>query len=209
MFFPIWIDEIGKNQDKSINETSVSSISADWSIESISIKSLNDFSRFIDWQIRYRFLSIHYSGSPMCHSTVSLKSILRLDNSILNFFLRLPTMWIPTPCRYRRQFLLRRFDCIPQKIAALSFCKLYSVSFLSPLSMLRVCILYTHPVSRRWSFNLNSGQNPLVSLITAFLKKDRVTIAHKEWLNHFKCTHVLSIHMVIKMKATPICCSGV
>ena len=29
MFLPIRIDEIGKNQDKSINETSVSSISTD------------------------------------------------------------------------------------------------------------------------------------------------------------------------------------
>ena len=39
MFLPIWIDEIGKNQDKSMNETSVSSISTDWSNQSISIKS--------------------------------------------------------------------------------------------------------------------------------------------------------------------------
>ena len=75
-----------KNQDKSINETSVSSISTDWSIESISIRSLNDFSRFIDWQIRYWFLSIDYSGSTVRQSTVSLKSILLLDNSILIFF---------------------------------------------------------------------------------------------------------------------------
>ena len=41
---------MGKNQDKSINETSVSSISTDWSI---SIKS--DLPIFID-------LSIDYSG---------------------------------------------------------------------------------------------------------------------------------------------------
>ena len=86
MFLPIWIDEIGKNKDKSINETSLSSISTDWSIQSISIKPLNDFSRFIDWQIRYRFLSIDYSGSTMRKFTVSVESILLLDNSILNFF---------------------------------------------------------------------------------------------------------------------------
>ena len=39
MYLPMQIEEIGKNQDKSINETSVSSISTDWSIQSISIKS--------------------------------------------------------------------------------------------------------------------------------------------------------------------------
>ena len=33
------IDEIGKNQEKSIKKRSVSSISTDWFIESISIKS--------------------------------------------------------------------------------------------------------------------------------------------------------------------------
>ena len=49
IFLPIWIDEIGKNQDKSINETSVSSISTDWSIQSISIKS--DLPIFIDLSI--------------------------------------------------------------------------------------------------------------------------------------------------------------
>ena len=38
-FSPIGIDEIGKNQDKLINGTSVSSISTDSSIQSISIKS--------------------------------------------------------------------------------------------------------------------------------------------------------------------------
>ena len=42
----IWIDKNGKNQDKSINETNVSSISTDWLIQSISIKS--DLSIFID-----------------------------------------------------------------------------------------------------------------------------------------------------------------
>ena len=49
MFLPIWIDEISKNQDKSINETSVSSISTDWSNQSISIKS--DLPIFIDLSI--------------------------------------------------------------------------------------------------------------------------------------------------------------
>ena len=49
MFFPIWIDKIGKIQDKSISEKSVSSISTDWSIQSISIKS--DLLIFIDVSI--------------------------------------------------------------------------------------------------------------------------------------------------------------
>ena len=49
MFLPIWIDEIGKNQDKSISEKSVSSISTDWSIQSISIES--DLLIFIDLSI--------------------------------------------------------------------------------------------------------------------------------------------------------------
>ena len=49
MFLPIWIDEIGKHEDKSINETSVSLISTDWSIQSISIKS--DLPIFIDLSI--------------------------------------------------------------------------------------------------------------------------------------------------------------
>ena len=49
MFLPIWIDEIGKNRDKSMNETSVSSISTDWSNQSISIKS--DLPIFIDLSI--------------------------------------------------------------------------------------------------------------------------------------------------------------
>ena len=50
------IDEIGKNQDKSIKKTSVSSISTDWSIQSISIKSdlpiFIDLSIFFDWLLR-------------------------------------------------------------------------------------------------------------------------------------------------------------
>ena len=198
VFLPIWIDKIGKNQDKSINETSVSSISTGWSIQSIAMKSLSDFSRLIDWQIDtdfYRETTPGYSEQ----STVSLKGILLLD--------RLPTMWIPTPCRYRRHFLLE-IRLYPPKYR----CFIIFVSYIQLVSSLPFRCpesVYTHPVWGRWSFNLNSGQNPLVSLITAFFKKDRVTIARKEWLNHFKCTHVLSIHMVIKLKATPICCSGV
>ena len=50
IYLPIWIDEIGKNQDKWINETSVSSISTVWSIQSKSIKS--DLPIFIDWILR-------------------------------------------------------------------------------------------------------------------------------------------------------------
>ena len=62
LFFPIWNDEIGKNQDKSINETSVSSISTDWSIQSISIKS--DLLIFIDlyWQIDTDFYRLTTPG---------------------------------------------------------------------------------------------------------------------------------------------------
>ena len=52
MFLAIWIDEIGRNLDKSINETSVSSISTDWWIQSIPIKSdMSDLPIFIDLSI--------------------------------------------------------------------------------------------------------------------------------------------------------------
>ena len=62
MFLPIWIDETGRNQEKSINETSVSSICTDWQIQSISIKS--DLPIFMIYWLtnRYRFLLIDYSG---------------------------------------------------------------------------------------------------------------------------------------------------
>ena len=43
------MDETGKNQDKWVNETSVSSISTDWSMQSISIKS--NLPIFIDLSI--------------------------------------------------------------------------------------------------------------------------------------------------------------
>ena len=64
MFLPIGIDEIGKNQDKSINETSVLSISTDSSIQSISFKSDLIYRFFSIYRMtnRYRFLSIDYSG---------------------------------------------------------------------------------------------------------------------------------------------------
>ena len=51
MFLPIWIDQIGKNQDKSLKETSVSSISTDW-------YQLNQIYRFLliyRLKNRYRF----------------------------------------------------------------------------------------------------------------------------------------------------------
>ena len=54
------MDEIGKNQDKSMNEASVSSISTHWSIQSISLKSDlpifivvdKSIPIFIDWLLR-------------------------------------------------------------------------------------------------------------------------------------------------------------
>ena len=62
MYLLISIDEIAKNQNKSINETSVSSISTDWSIQSISIKS--DLPIFFDLSIEKSIpiLVIDYSG---------------------------------------------------------------------------------------------------------------------------------------------------
>ena len=59
---PIWMDEMGKNQVKSINATSVSSISTDWSIQSIWIKSdlpiFIDLSIVIDWLFRETYAII-------------------------------------------------------------------------------------------------------------------------------------------------------
>ena len=60
MFIPIQIDKIGKNQDKSIKKMSVSSISTDLSIQSISIKS--DLPIFIDWQIDTDFYRLTIPG---------------------------------------------------------------------------------------------------------------------------------------------------
>ena len=62
MYLLISIDEIAKNQNKSINETCVSSISTDWSIQSISIKS--DLPIFFDLSIEKSIpiLVIDYSG---------------------------------------------------------------------------------------------------------------------------------------------------
>ena len=60
MFIPIQIDKIGKNQDKSIKKMSVSSISTNLSIQSISIKS--DLPIFIDWQIDTDFYRLTIPG---------------------------------------------------------------------------------------------------------------------------------------------------
>ena len=63
-----------KNQDKSINETSVSSISTDWSIQSIAIKS--DLPIFIDLAIDKSvpiFIDWLYSGVSQ-GSTISTVS---------------------------------------------------------------------------------------------------------------------------------------
>ena len=79
MFLPIWIDEIGKNQDKSISETSVSSISTDLSIQSISIKSdlpifidlliEKSTPTFIDWLLRaYAINQIQMTSQETCAS---------------------------------------------------------------------------------------------------------------------------------------------
>ena len=64
MFLLIWIDEIGKIKDKLLNETSVSWISTDWSLKSISIKS--DLPIFIDISIdkSITIFTIVYSGLP-------------------------------------------------------------------------------------------------------------------------------------------------
>lgn len=52
MYLPNEIDEIGKIRDKSMNETSVSSMSTtDWSVQSISIKSDIDLPIFIGLSI--------------------------------------------------------------------------------------------------------------------------------------------------------------
>ena len=47
--YPIWINEIGKNQDKLINVMSVSSISTDWSTQLMSVET--DLPIFIDLSI--------------------------------------------------------------------------------------------------------------------------------------------------------------
>ena len=62
MFLPMWINEISQNQDKLINEKSVSSISTNWSIQSISIKSFTDFYQFINWQIDTDFCQLTTPG---------------------------------------------------------------------------------------------------------------------------------------------------
>ena len=49
MFLLIWINETGKNQDKLINEMSVSSISTDWSPQLMSVET--DLPIFIDLSI--------------------------------------------------------------------------------------------------------------------------------------------------------------
>ena len=59
---PIQINEISNNQDKSINETSVSSISTDWSIQSIQSNQINRFLLIYRLTNRCQFLSIDYSG---------------------------------------------------------------------------------------------------------------------------------------------------
>ena len=86
-FSPIGIDEIGKNQDKLINGTSVSSISTDSSIQSISIKSdLPIFTIdksipiFIDW-----LLQGFYRPETVCHQKIVLKIksiVMRTTNNL-------------------------------------------------------------------------------------------------------------------------------
>ena len=62
MYLPISIDEIAKNQNKSINETCVSSISTDWSIQSISIKSDLPIFFYLSIEKSIPILVIDYSG---------------------------------------------------------------------------------------------------------------------------------------------------
>ena len=89
-FSPIGIDEIGKNQDKLINGTSVSSISTDSSIQSISIKS--DLPIFIDSSIDksipifiYWLLRGFYRPETVCHEKIVLKIesiVMRTTNNL-------------------------------------------------------------------------------------------------------------------------------
>ena len=71
MFLPIWIDEIGKNQDKSINETSV--IDFYRLIEPIDINQIRftDFYWFIDLQIDTDLYRLTTPGFRFRHCTTT------------------------------------------------------------------------------------------------------------------------------------------
>ena len=71
------INEIGKNQDKSIKKTSVSSISTNWSIQSISINS--DLPIFIDLSIDK---SIRWVNSAIYNWTLIIKSVCNNEQYI-------------------------------------------------------------------------------------------------------------------------------
>ena len=78
MFLPIWIDEIGKNQDKSINETSV--IDFYRLIEPIDINQIRftDFYWFIDRQIDTDFYRLTTPGFRCRHyTTTAWNSLVR------------------------------------------------------------------------------------------------------------------------------------
>ena len=98
MFLPMWINEISQNQDKSINEKSVSSISTNWSIQSISIKSFTDFYQFINWQIDTDFCQLTTPGYTRM-SDCNNQWYYSPHYFRWMYFVRLPTVWpggIPT-----------------------------------------------------------------------------------------------------------------
>ena len=98
MFLPMWINEISQNQDKSINEKSVSSISTNWSIQSISIKSFTDFYQFINWQIDTDFCQLTTPGYTRM-SDCNNQCYYSPHYFRWMYFVRLPTVWpggIPT-----------------------------------------------------------------------------------------------------------------
>lgn len=97
MFLPIWIDKIGKNQDKSLNEMSVSSISTDWPIQSISINQI------------YRLLWIYQSipiftdwlrGSFSLPSSLSSLPSSSISQWQLSLFRCGVIVWVGKQCNY-------------------------------------------------------------------------------------------------------------
>ena len=82
---PIKIDGIGKNLDKSINEPSVSSISTDWSIQSISYQiRFTDFYRFIDLQMDTDLYRLTTPGVVHAFNLKKRQHLIRVKNDYDN-----------------------------------------------------------------------------------------------------------------------------